>query len=1276
MPKNIVKYFTLSVLLFFFNFKFQAQERDELWLKERALEISNVNKIERRSIPKKFEVFNLNRDILEEKLKNTPIRSKKSIQSSSFVDFPNDDGTTERFEVFEASILEESLQIKFPRIKSYVGKSIENPEKVVRFSFSEIGLHAMIMQSGRPSIFIDPYTSNRKSYIVYSKQDVPVTDSFECYVDEVSSDQLSKTSFNGAKPNNADDGLLRKFRLAIATTGEYSQFQLVYNGVSSQATTAEKKEVILAAINATMTRVNGIFERDVSLTMELVANNTDIIFLDPDTDGFTNDDGSEIINQSQVIIDANIGFDNYDIGHTFSTGGGGLAELQSPCTSGKARAVTGSSFPIGDSYDVDYVSHEMGHQYGAHHTFNSDKNSCGGGNRNNGTAVEPGSGSTIMAYAGLCAPENIQSRANDYFHVVSIQEMWTNISSGFSTCSSNVETGNTTPTVEDLIAYTIPVSTPFFLSANASDAESDVLTYTWEQLDNEIAPAPPVASSVEGPSFRSVPPSLSSTRYFPNLETVLVGNLINVWEVLPSVSRTMTFGVNVRDNNMNGGQTASKETTITFDESAGPFRITSQNTTESWQSGDEKTITWDVANTNIAPVNCANVTIFLSTDEGETFPYVLAENIENNGTTTIDVPNITTSKGRIKVQSVGNIFYDINNSPIQIQAKEFSMNFDDSDKNVCKPDDVSFSFTYTTFLGFNESTTFSATEVPTGASVNFSPSETSVNNTEVTVTVSGVSNLEFGNYELIIQGVSGDSSMQKVEKLTFNVFQSEIEAPILLSPLNEEIDVIQPYQLNWIADENATQYEVQISTESDFSSIIEENNELISAEFSPQLLVSNTQYFWRVKANNDCGSSSYSNIFSFKTANEVCSSYNATNIPVDIPDNDPDGISSMINVTDNRLISEVEVEINISHSYVSDLAISLISPNGITVLLSASNGRDGDNYTNTVFSDNAEMSITSGTSPFTGTYKPQIPLSYLKGIEGKGNWTLKVVDSEDGDFGSIDNWSIQLCGIPIILENDDDGDGVPNDIDQCPNSTPGTIVDDLGCFMLPSTNFNIEVIGETCPNENNGQIVIESVATYNYSTTVNGVNYNFTNNQLIDNLPSGNYEFCISVADENYEQCFEVTIESGVTIAAKTVSTSKSISVDVSQGTAPFVVLLNGKEVFQTSNSSFSINAGHGDLLQVKTATACEGVFSKSIDLLGEIIAYPNPTDKNVQIALPIQQKEVVIDLYNMQSQLISSKVYIVKSDRVNLNLEHLTTGVYIAKINLEKPIAIKIIKN
>src|SRR5690606_38438515 len=265
-------------------------------------------------------------------------------------------------------------------------------------------------------------------------------------------------------------------------------------------------------------------ENDLAIRLEIIDDNDLIIFLDPETDGLTNNNSETIINKEiQPLIDAAIGASNYDIVHVFtktSSGGDGIAQLRSVCTSNKARGVTGFFSPTGDSFDIDFVAHEMGHQFGATHTFN---NSCNA-NRTNATAVEPGSGSTVMSYAGIC-PDNVQGNSDGYFHAVSISQIWDNIIYGNSSCATETAITNQAPVIAALSNYTIPARTAFVLEASVSDLDGDVLTYSWEQQDNEVAVQPPAADSKAGPLFRSRPPNQSSKRFFPNAEALLTNNL-------------------------------------------------------------------------------------------------------------------------------------------------------------------------------------------------------------------------------------------------------------------------------------------------------------------------------------------------------------------------------------------------------------------------------------------------------------------------------------------------------------------------------------------------------------------------------------------------------------------------------------------------------------------------------------------------------------------------------------------------------------------------------
>ena len=634
--------------------------QNALWKKASSTEIKDLSTAQRNSTPQEYDLFKLNTPALKTLLANAPERF--TTISNVVIELPTNGGELQRFRVYEAPLLSAELQAKYPGIRSYAAQGIDDPSAVARFSVSDIGTNVMINSTNYSTIYIDPFTTNNDYYISYNVDQLPGSPGFECLVEAAMGPDLP---LDGLEQNrNANDGKLRTFRLALACTGEYALFHLNNRGISNTATDAVKKAAVLAAMNVAMTRVNGLYEREVSLTMVLVPNNEDLIFLNSSSDPYTNNDGYAMLAQNQTTVDNIIGSANYDIGHVFSTGGGGIAGLRVPCVTGqKARGVTGLPQPIGDKFFIDFVAHEMGHQYGANHTFN---NLCGG-NRNTGTAMEPGSGSTILSYAGVCPP-NVQNYSDDYFHAISIQEIWSNLLFGNSTCGAQTETNNAPPVADAGFNYTIPKSTPFMLIGNATDPDGDALSHTWEQMNPQIGPQPPQNTSVQGPLFRTIKPSSNPVRYMPKLSTVLSGNTQNTWEVVPSVARVMNFRYTVRDNSAGGGSSDSDNMKVTVDGNSGPFKITSNNTESTWVTETTETVTWDVAGSDSAPVNCANVDILFSTDNGANFTVTLALNVPNNGSAVVNVPNLNTDYGRILIKGSDNIFFDVNDDKIIVEG--------------------------------------------------------------------------------------------------------------------------------------------------------------------------------------------------------------------------------------------------------------------------------------------------------------------------------------------------------------------------------------------------------------------------------------------------------------------------------------------------------------------------------------------------------------------------------------------------------------------------------
>lgn len=653
MKKNLF----LIVILFAASNSFS---QSAIWKKITSNDVTSPV-LARESNASEFLLYSLNLKALKEKLVTAPSRNVGQ-ESDIVIAFPNPNGEMQNFKIYEASIMHPELAAKHPEIQSYVGFGLEDKTAIIRFSTTIFGLHTMTFSGKTGTSYIDPYSKDLENYMVYSKSSLTTSRQFSC--GSIGGDlDLAEDVSTDLSFRRADNGLFKTYRLAMACTIEYAAFHVNAAGVGG-GTIAARKAAVLAAMNVTMTRVNGVFERDMSLTMQIIPNNDLLINITSDSYDNSNP-GFILLEQNQTQVDNIIGTANYDIGHVCSTGGGGVATLGCVCNSAtKARGVTGSFAPVGDPYDIDFVAHEIGHQYGANHTFNSDQGGCSG-NQSAASAYETGSGSTIMAYAGLCAPDDVQNNSDAYFHARSMSQMLTLIN-GSANCAVAVPNGNTPPVVDAGLDYTIPFGTAFVLTGSASDADNDGLTYCWEQYNNQLSAQPPVATSTNGPNFRSRNPSNSPSRFFPVFSSVLANNLTPTWEVVPNVARTMIFSLVVRDNGSPLGSQTGRETMNLRIASVGPFKVTSQNTPTAWLRNSTQTITWDVAGTTANNINTAFVNIKLSVDGGVTFPYLLAENTANDGTENITAPDVVSQNCRILIEAVGNVFYAVNTTTFNI----------------------------------------------------------------------------------------------------------------------------------------------------------------------------------------------------------------------------------------------------------------------------------------------------------------------------------------------------------------------------------------------------------------------------------------------------------------------------------------------------------------------------------------------------------------------------------------------------------------------------------
>ncbi len=599
--------------------------------------------------PKQAAYFQLSEETLRGYLNLAPSEETLYEKGTSFnLDLPMPEGNMETFRVVASSVMAPGLMSKYPRIRTYAGVSIRNASWKVRFDLTEKGFHALVL---RPEghIYIDPVFHNELAlYQSYHRADyVHPNKNMVCETE----DEVLTAPYETANPKRSIGTELRTYRLALAATGEYTAF--------AGGTVPAALSDMVTSIN----RVDGVYETELAIRLVLIDNTDTLIFTDPSSDPYTNSSGATMLGQNQTTVNQRIGSANYDIGHVFSTGGGGIANLGCVCSNNnKARGVTGSPAPVGDPFDIDYVAHEIGHQFGGGHTFNSTLGSCGGGNRSASTAFEPGSGITVMAYAGICGTDDLAGNSIAYFHTKSFDQIITfSQQANGNNCPVTTPTGNLPPVINYYPKqYSMPRLAAFKLVGSATDPDGDTLTYSWEQCD--AGPAGTWnAPTGNAPLWRNFAPSLSGERFFPKWTNVLT-NIQTPGEVRPGYARSMKFRMVARDNRAGGGGVSYNDTLLNVDviNTTDTFKITYPNAPGSmFFIGQQLTLAWDVATTDAAPISVSTVTIWLSTTGGNTFTQMLAQNVPNNGSYTFTVPNIESNSIRFMVVADGNIFYDI-----------------------------------------------------------------------------------------------------------------------------------------------------------------------------------------------------------------------------------------------------------------------------------------------------------------------------------------------------------------------------------------------------------------------------------------------------------------------------------------------------------------------------------------------------------------------------------------------------------------------------------------
>lgn len=974
--------------------------------------------------PVQYKTFQLDYDNLASALRTAPMEFTQAAREQPLlVELPLADGSLRTFKIWESPIMAPELTAKYPEIRNYAGTAADGSGMRVRLGVGYQGFHAFLFGAdGEQSV--RTYANGQKAhYMTYRFSDLPEDDLFDggirCGAEDHGhgEEMLEKLLEQGH--GVADRGNtpveLRSYRIAIAAKGEYSQFQ------------GGTKPLVLAAINTALNYIVDKQERDLGLRLVLIPNNDEIIFLDPNTDPYSGNTAGDWMGQNPAAINPIIGVNNYDVGHVFAifTSGNNVLGVVGgrTCTLGKALGASSFSNPNSEKFYL-VAAHEFGHHFAAGHTWSN----CPGAEQQiaPGTAFEPGSGTTIMSYAGACAGgNNIQNDEDSYYHVGTIVQvknfMW---QGDGSTCGVTVPIANNHPevTIVSPRNVVIPGGTPFRLTAAATDVDNDVLSYCWEQYD--LGPSTQLgAPTGNAPMFRSFPPTSNPTRYLPRLSTV-AGNSTTASEVVPQYNRNMTFRVAIRDGK--GGQTW-EEIKFSVSTDAGPFRVDYPNANGVvWTQGEDRVIEWDVANTDKAPVNCQFVNIKLSTDGGLSFPITLANKVPNKGRYCVRVPNLITSTVRIMVEADDNLFFDMSNSNLRIEAPAqptFSLCAPTVYDTICLPAGNSSVISTTAISGFNNPLTLSATGLPVGVTATFSPNPV-LPGSDAVMTLNLPAGQPEGTFEVTVNAEE-NGIVRSVNKIV-SIFFNDFTGLSLKAPANGEDGQNRAPALYWNGSPNANTYELQLATNPSFApgTIVSERDGIAVDSFQvPLLLEKGTVYYWRFRPKNECGTGDWYGPFAFGTLVDVCAAFEAFDLPKNIPTS-ISTIESKINVPANAIISDVNVrQIRGNHSFFRDLELRLISPTGTNVLLLFQKCGGFNGSFNFGFDDSSPNTTFACPPSNNGAiFRPEQLLNAFNGQPANGEWTLQVKDNFVSSGGSIAAFELELCSgsslnPPILVNN-------------------------------------------------------------------------------------------------------------------------------------------------------------------------------------------------------------------------------------------------------------------
>jgi len=978
----------------------------------------------RATMPAAYTIYQLNLPALQAALQTAPWEfTPAARQHTCTLALPMGDGTVEDFAVWQVAMMAPELAAKAPYIHTYGGESLRDPGKTVRFSTTMRGFSAMVMRPDLGVEYVEPYAwGQTEYYLAYDRADLPADQrrAPSCAVQDAvpTPDEYSYPSLVEDRDPVFDPVKLRVFRLAAACTGEFGQ---------DHGGTVES---VLSAIVGYTNFVSAIFERDMDMRLQLVGDNHKVIYLDPATDPYTGLEVGNWMSQNQVVVNTKIGSANYDVGHVlarFFQGGAIGVAGGNTCATSKAA---GCSAGFQGVYGADFLStfgHEVGHQTGASHSWNS----CPGaeGQRAGTTAFEPGSGSTIMSYSGSCGTDNVQGNSDPYYHAGTIEQVKAFYLIGPGTCGTDIITDNFAPvvTLPYQNDFYIPISTPFVLDGSATDADGDAINYSWEGMS--VGPGSPLGQPVgDAAIFRTRPAVNVTHRYFPRLNTVLA-NGSDITEQLPTYTRDLKFRLTARDNRINGGGVGWADVAFKAFEGAGPFVVQYPNlNTTTWRVGEYVTVTWDVANTDQSPVNCKKVNIRLSTNSGQGYPVTLAANVDNDGSQTVLVPANLGPLARVRIDAVDNVFYDVSNQNFKIvqpTQPALSMGLTLDGAKLCLPNSFSTAVLTAGIGGFSAPLTLDiASGLPAGATASFS--STTVNPGEtptLNIDLNGVT--QEGTYVINVRAVAAGSDTI-LRPVTLQLTSNDFSALTLLSPADGTTGLAQTQTVRWNKVPDADSYEIELSTSPSFADsaiVYSRANWTADSIKISTFLNKGTAYYWRIRPVNECSPHAWTEPAFFSTFVENCQVFSANDLPKNISANSTPTVESKITINAGSTFNSINVkQIRGNHQFFKELETHLISPTGTDVILFQEKCGNYSGSFNFGLNDFSPSNLPCPPPNNGNAYKPANALSPFAGQSSTGVWTLRVKDNTIGSGGQLTAFQMEFCASvalnpPYIVNN-------------------------------------------------------------------------------------------------------------------------------------------------------------------------------------------------------------------------------------------------------------------